>query len=147
MLVNVHEKGYTNTNTSDPSFRIFTVCRVEDGIFSQLLDKLHLQLHCNVMVTWVWFASLYLKHECVLSFLLVNNFEKAPFVHYIYWKSWQIILDSSTTMKALIRSRTSEEMDRTLPRIASLKIHSGGRGLLLHPRAGWGVDFLDHELL
>ena len=25
MLVNVHEKGYTNTNTSDPSFRIFTV--------------------------------------------------------------------------------------------------------------------------
>ena len=25
------------------------------------------------MVTWVWFASLYLKHECVLSFLLAKN--------------------------------------------------------------------------
>ena len=30
-------------------------------------------------------------------------------------------------------------MDRTLPRIAFLKIHS--KGLLLHPRAGWGLIF------
>ena len=44
------------------------------------------------------------------------------------------------------RTRTSEEMDGTLPRIAFLKIHSGG-GPPITPRGWMGVDFLDHELL
>ena len=42
--------------------------------------------------------------------------------------------------KGLVTTRTSEEMDGTLPRIAFFEKHPGLDGPM-------GVDFLDHELL
>ena len=48
-------------------------------------------------------------------------------------------------MSWLSDTRTSEEMDGTLPRIVSFEIYS--RGAPITTRGWMGVDFFDHELL
>ena len=48
------------------------------------------------------------------------------------------------TMLSYVCLRTSEEMDGTLPKFAYFE---NTWGLQLHPGAGWGWDFLDHDLL